>query len=113
MTDNDKIAKYFDNDEVLDDISKLAQSIHDDYMSDAETVAYAIDENSEGVQMLTIGASVDDNGDVAWSWQSGDNSYTGGAYPYEHWGVCYFDPETNGDNYAKQVVTDLIQGLPW
>ena len=112
MDDNEKIAEYFERADVIADIAQLAQSLHDEYMEDDEIVAAANDENGEGVMLLTIGAGVSDD-DVDWSWQSGDNSYTGGAYSYPNWGVVWFSPEMTGKEYAKEIVDDLVNSLPW
>lgn len=35
--------------------------------------------------LVTIGASVLEDSSVVWGWQTGDNSFTGGAYGFPHW----------------------------
>ena len=52
--------------------------------------------------MLTIGA--DENG---WSYQTGDNSYTGGAYSYARWGVGYVTRRRNSRDLAREILDDL------
>ena len=42
-----------------------------------------------------------------WNIQTGDNSYTGGAYGYLHWGVGSIYPTTN----CKDLATDLINQI--
>ena len=49
---------------------------------------------------LTIG--VDPDG--SWSWQSGDNSFTGGAYGFACWGVGYVTPRCA----SRELATDLV-----
>jgi hypothetical protein len=55
----------------------------------------------EGMQ-LTIGT----NGD-SWGWQTGDNSFTGGAYSYPHWGVVYIFEDTTADDLAKEALDQI------
>jgi hypothetical protein len=57
---------------------------------------------SEGT-MLTIGT--DDYTD--YGHQTGDNSFTGGAYGYPYWGVTYYD----SDSDVADVVDDLMRSL--
>ena len=54
---------------------------------------------------LTIGFSYDTDTDTVteWSYQTGDNSYTGGAYSFRHWIVLYISHET--------VLSDLWQDV--
>lgn len=58
--------------------------------------------------MLTIGVTLDENRElVSWHYQTGDNSYTGGAYGHAHWLVTYL---AHTDN-AHEIVNDLIDQL--
>ena len=38
-----------------------------------------------------------------WSWQSGDNSYTGGAYSFPHWAVV--------EIFARDKVSDIVNDI--
>jgi len=55
--------------------------------------------------LLTIGA--DGKGRDSWGWQTGDNSYTGGAYGYANWAVTALDRRCN----SKEVARGLIEQL--
>lgn len=57
-------------------LTSVQRQIDDDCRAD-------IDDDTPGIQ-VTVGWS-DETG--AWSYQTGDNSFTGGAYGYPHWAV--------------------------
>jgi hypothetical protein len=44
------------------------------------------EEGDEPSIQLTVGWSHKTGN---WGWQSGDNSFTGGAYGFPHWGIVY------------------------
>ena len=58
-------------------LRELKPTIGDEYRASDDS-----EDNTPGM-CVTIGA--DETG--AWSWQTGDNSYTGGAYGMPYWGV--------------------------
>lgn len=60
----------------------LKPEIGDDYRASDDC-----DDNTPGMQ-VTIGFTPSDNdGPAGWHYQTGDNSYSGGAYGHAHWGV--------------------------
>lgn len=75
----------------------LKRDIGDDYR------AY---EDSETPGMLvTFGLDADGN----WSYQTGDNSYMGGAYGYAHWGLAYLDRRSNCKELAQAAFNDAAE----
>ena len=62
----------------------------------------ADDEDLPGI-MVTIGYSTD--GD--WNYQTGDNSFSGGAYGYPHWAVVYLYRRSNSLELARDVIDQL------
>ena len=58
---------------------------------------------------VTIGA----DSELSWSYQTGDNSYTGGAYGYPHWAVIQVWPTCNcaelADDAMRQVLGLIAQ----
>ncbi len=60
------------------------------------------DETTPGIQ-LTVGANCKD-----WCYQTGDNSYTGGAYGYSSWGVIGVYRDTNSFSAADDLVEQLV-----
>ena len=60
---------------------------------------------------LTVGASGE--GREKWSYQTGDNSYTGGAYAYPHWAVITVYPRTNAKDAAKEILSQWRSLTEW
>jgi len=42
-----------------------------------------------------------------WSWQTGDNSYTGGAYHYQNWAFINLYRRSNCSELAQNVIDQL------
>ena len=57
--------------------------------------------------MVTVGA--DESG--AWSYQTGDNSYTGGAYGFPAWGVGYLFRDSDPAEVAESIVNEIADLL--
>lgn len=55
---------------------------------------------------LTIGA---DTTTGKWSWQSGDNSYVGGAYGFPTWAVTRVYRTTNSRDCARDLIDQLAE----
>lgn len=53
-----------------------------------------------GIQ-LTCGI----NNEGGWSYQTGDNSYTGGAYHYPHWAVVTVYRRSNSREIARDILS--------
>jgi hypothetical protein len=64
------------------------------------------DDDTPGIQ-LTVGC--DGAGD--WSYQTGDNSYSGGAYFYPHWAVVGVYRNSNCRELAKDIQSQLADCL--
>jgi len=46
-----------------------------------------------------------------WSYQTGDNSYTGSAYLFPHWAIYTIDTSTDGADFALEVIEQLSELL--
>lgn len=57
---------------------------------------------------ITIGIDADCHD---WSYQTGDNSYTGGAYSYSHWGVGRLYRRSNCVELAARLVADACEQI--
>lgn len=55
----------------------------------------------EGMQ-LTIGTD-----GTAWSYQTGDNSFTGGAYGFQHWAVVWIGEDTKAGELAAEALDQI------
>lgn len=60
---------------------------------------------------VTIGARINDDNEVEWSYQTGDNSFTGCAYGYRHWSVIYLARRSNSAELAKDAANELIDEI--
>lgn len=58
--------------------------------------------------LVTVGAEPKDDG-ISWSYQTGDNSYTGGAYGFQHWALIYLYRRSNCRDLAKEAVEELLE----
>jgi hypothetical protein len=76
----------------------LKPHIHDDYRAegceDADTPSMDV----------TVGWTPETS---AWSYQTGDNSYTGGAYGHPHWAVVTLTRRSNSRDLAHEVREQL------
>lgn len=46
-------------------------------------------------------------GSIEWTFQTGDNSYTGSCYSYAHWAIGTIDKETSPKELALDIVDQL------
>lgn len=71
-------------------------------------------DDSQGPPSMDVTIGWDpESGD--YSYQTGDNSYTGGAYGYPHWAVVYLDRRSNSTELAREVrrqLDELVWDLP-
>lgn len=78
----------------------LKSDIGDDYRAD--------DENDTPAMSVTVGA--DTAGD--WSYQTGDNSFSGGAYHYPYWAVVTLERRSNSTELARDIIEQLAEQFP-
>ena len=85
----------------IKDLSELVREIkphiEDSYLAEDETVP--------GID-LTVGWCPD-NGE--WSYQTGDNSFTGGAYGYPVWAVTRIYRRSNAQELARELRDQLAE----
>ena len=55
-------------------------------------------------QCVTIGA----DSELNWSFQTGDNSYTGGAYGFPHWALVWIRPRSNSLEVANEAMDQIL-----
>lgn len=61
---------------------------------------------------VTIGATFHpEDGTITWSYQTGDNSYSGGAYSHAHWGVVYLYRRSNSRQLAHEAVNEIAESI--
>jgi hypothetical protein len=77
--------------------ASLKKEISDEYRASDDP-----GDDTPGMQ-LTVGA----DGKGGWSWQTGDNSYSGGAYHYPHWAVVSLYRDSKCSEVAKEIRSEL------
>lgn len=83
-------------------VTSLIPQIGDEYRATDDP-----DDNEPGM-CLTVGFTPEtEEKDCSWSYQTGDNSYSGGAYGHPHWAVVYLSrdsvPSEIADDIAGQI----------
>ena len=76
-------------------------------VSDSDAADYRMDEDSLPSIDLTIGWDPE-TGD--WSYQTGDNSFTGGAYGYPVWAVTSVYRRQDSRAVARDLIDQLCEG---
>jgi hypothetical protein len=104
---NRRIMKFLERDYITEEIGEFCRSVWKDYYKDE----YNPEDESYST-MVTLGVDCDDDGNVTFGLQSGDNSYTGNAYGFQYWGVVYPYPAT-ADEYATELIESVEETLPW
>jgi len=77
----------------------LKPTIYDDYRAREEAILPSL--------AVTIGAKITPDG-IDWSFQTGDNSYSGGAYFYSDWGICDLYRRDNCTALASDIVEQFL-----
>ena len=86
--------------------ASLIPDICDDYR-----VSDDCDDETPGMQ-VTIGYTQEtENSDQSWPYQTGDNSYSGGAYSHRNWAVISLYRDSDPTELAKEAadqIADLV-----
>lgn len=69
------------------------------------------DYRSGGMDVPSMDVTFGYDGSDDWGWQTGDNSFTGGAYGYQNWYVITLTRKSNSRKLAKEVVEGLKDQL--
>lgn len=84
----------------------LKKQIDDDYRASDDP-----DDDTPGM-CVTIGFTpATEDSEASWSYQTGDNSYTGGAYGHPHWAVVSLYRRSNSRELAEDCasqISDLV-----
>src|ERR1700722_6355428 len=82
--------------------TRLIPTIHDDYRANWDS-----DEPDDPGMLVTVGAECLSPDSCSLSFQTGDNSFMGGAYGYEYWGLGYLYRDTKPEDFADEVISSL------
>lgn len=85
------------------DVYRLCRAVKQDICDEYHAFE---DDDYPGIQ-LTVACGDDGGKNGNWSYQTGDNSYTGGAYSYPHWAVVGIYRTSN----CKQIADDILNQL--
>ena len=66
------------------------------------------DRDPESVLEFTLGYTPEDG---TWGYQTGDNSYTGGAYSHPFWGVTWLTSESDPEETAKELLNEIAEQM--
>jgi hypothetical protein len=84
-------------------IKQLKPAIMDDYRSSEFD-----SEDDLPSMLLTVGWSAESG---EWSWQTGDNSYSGGAYFYPTWAIVAIYRRSNSKELARDIRNQLSEAV--
>lgn len=77
----------------------IKPNIRDEYKEDGDSLPSIC---------LTVGFSPDSG---RWDWQSGDNSFSGGAYLHRYWGVRQVYRRSNSRQLAKEIIDEIASQI--
>ena len=88
----------------------IAENMGDWLETVDDIISYLSDDDvaEDGYLELTI--AISDDGE-SWNFQTGDNSYTGGAYGLPHWAVTAIYPGCEAEDVADDVLSQLVDLL--
>jgi len=87
--------------EITSLLKALKKQIGDDYR--------ATDDPDDDKPGMCVTVSTRDGSD--WSYQTGDNSFTGGCYGHPHWSVVYLNRRSNSAELAAEAVGELADAV--
>lgn len=87
------------------DLYQLLLSIKKDI--DRDTLIETGDGFVQGID-VTVGCTFDfDNSEISWSYQTGDNSFTGGAYGHPEWFTTSLLKRANCRDAANDLINEI------
>ena len=95
---------------MIADWAKLLASLQGDICDDYRC---SDDPNDDTPGMcVTFGFTPeDDERDASWSYQTGDNSFTGGAYGHPYWGVVSLYRDTDPVEAATEAASEIAEQI--
>lgn len=96
-----------------EEVTEILQHFIDAYGQYREEPEEGEEQEPIQITFATNGDLCSVSGSVQYGWQSGDNSYTGGAYGYSHWGIGYVDDESDAEEIANEIIEQLSELLAY
>lgn len=85
------------------DVKSLLMSLKKDIQNDYR----AHEDDTIPGMLVTIGAKDTEDG-IDWNYQTGDNSFTGGAYGYADWAVVSLHRRSNCQELADDIYDQIF-----
>ena len=86
-------------------LESLIPTIEDEFRV-SDNPADALPDDDVPEMLVTVGW----DGGPDWGWQTGDNSFTGGAYPYKNWSLIYLYRDSDCGELADKAIEELDEG---
>lgn len=83
----------------------LKKTIGDDYQVEGA------EDGAPPCMQVTFGMSRNEDGELSWGYQTGDNSYSGGAYGHPAWGIVYLSRRSNSLELANKAFDECFDQL--
>ena len=85
------------------DMTELARALIPT-ITDDDRAYDGCEDDAEPSMLVTVGANAG-----GWGYQTGDNSYTGGAYGFAEWAVVVLSRDTKSVDFADAVERELME----
>lgn len=105
IQDNDSVLDEIDEEKLIEDIGELLEGLKGD-IGDEYRASEDLEDDESGMT-VTIGT----NDGIEWSYQTGDNSFTGNCYGKEHWGVVSLYRDSDCEELAREAVEQMLESL--
>jgi hypothetical protein len=97
---------------ILTDIPQLRKDLRELFILLKKEIDYSDFDKSDDDSIpgldVTIGCTFDfDDASISWNYQTGDNSYTGGAYGHPEWFTCFVMKRTNCKELADDIINEI------
>lgn len=86
-------------------LTALKKDIGDDYRCSDDP-----DDKTPGM-LVTFGVTANTDGTISWAYQTGDNSYSGGAYGHRTWALVYLYRRSNCTTLAAEAIEEAISSI--
>tara|TARA_R110002126_G_scaffold53549_5_gene145365 strand:- start:196 stop:528 length:333 start_codon:yes stop_codon:yes gene_type:complete len=98
-----KIVEIAENKAFMSELVQIIEVLKEQYAK------YYIDDEEIECLQLTVGSNGEESefGTIKYDYQTGDNSYIGGAYGYRCWGIGYVYEDTDSKAMADQIAEQL------
>jgi hypothetical protein len=99
--------KAKNEDSVIAEWARLLASLQPDIGDE-----YRVEGDEEIPAMaVTFGVKVGEDGALSWGYQTGDNSFTGGAYGHPYWGVVTLTRESDVMELAREAMEECMEAV--